>query len=65
MLTDIIAYKVYRIFEEAEIQNTSESNWVYAERVVAYFNNKEEYRVANQDYEELFLDLYKECNNEL
>jgi len=56
MLTEIIAYKVYSIFRDAEIENTKEGNWRYAERVVEYFNNKDEDKAINQDHEE-FLEV--------
>ena len=59
MLTEIIAYKVYSIFRDAEIENTKEGNWRYAERVVEYFNNKDEDKAINQDHEELFGDEYR------
>jgi hypothetical protein len=52
-----VAYKTYRIYEDAEIQNTSDGNWRYAEQVVRYFDNKDEFKEINRDLEELFSGL--------
>lgn len=49
-----IAYKIYRIFEDSEIENNSESNWRCAEQVIKYFQDKNEDKIINQDLEELF-----------
>ncbi len=57
-----IAHAVYRKLERAGISNTADWNWIYAEKVVAFFENEEEpqndfWKMDKEDFD-IFRPLY-------